>query len=133
MHNKLRKKHYEELINQAESEIDALRNKMNDKIKQKKREIQDLKDKLEILESQQDNLDSSENGFDTSYNGNSLTSHADQYRITQDIVRDLGAEEKLDYSIFSHVDNVRFVYAQANKVCPKWFSDKYGHLFVKNN
>ena len=71
------------------------------------------------------------------FNEFSLTDINDRIRIVDDINKDIcnGSWDKkygdTIYSIFYHVDNVRYIYENSGVECPQWYKNKYGNLFYK--
>jgi hypothetical protein len=71
--------------------------------------------------------------FEAKYT-NAVSDYADQKRIYEELVamKDIGPEPLSHTgSLFFHADNIRYVCQKAGHAVPKWFSDKYGHLFEK--
>lgn len=90
----------------------------------------DLTDKLFVVDMLiNSNLDDNE-----PVDENMLTITWDRINILMDMKKDLSDNIFLEYtksprSLFTHVDNIRYVYNQDNKMVPTWYRKKYGHKF----
>lgn len=106
-----------------------------DKIRHLKLQIDDLNRKIKDYEKKIAKITAECNAIEytgcvTYDNRKSLTDIDDKARILNDMK--LRFRKKLFLhqveninSLFYHVDNIRYIYAQENIECPKWYVDKY--------
>ena len=103
------------------------------RIDQKTKEIKKLQREVAELDRDKDTLEYLSIDQSCGDSAFALTSLEDKVRIIEDMMRDFGGESCFLYcGMFSHIDNIRFVYKQHNKECPKWFVEKYNDHFRKN-
>jgi hypothetical protein len=120
-------KKYENIIDSAiDSKIAERKKNLSEQIEKLNKKINKLNKGSFVLKK-------------TDNDGACIYDRMDQIRILKDMDNDLPHDIFIENtrhgkcgSLFFHADNIRYVYATVNKKCPKWFINKYGHLFNMN-
>lgn len=110
---------------------ELMRNENKKQIYEYEMEIKKLEEKIRELENGIEDYSSRESSVITSVR---LLDTQDRIQIIDEMKRDLSDENFSEYtrslkSLFTHVNNINYVYKKENLKCPQWYSDKYGHLF----
>jgi len=125
-------------MNDLKDYINTSRNKSINDIRKNifklEKQIDELKTQLVNLESNMDKSTQYDYVIFEESTDHTLIDRNDQINILEYMKKELPENLYNSYtnrlkSLFWNVDNIRYVYKQAQQIPPAWFSEKYGTMF----